>query len=365
MLDFTSALYLGLQHASDELGPWSALTTGRPAALGEHRLAVQAAAALAGLQGCEDGCVLPSTLHLYRDLFALLAEEPVAILYDAGTYPVARWGIEAATAAGAVSHAFAHHDPQALARIAHRTSRAGLRPVVVTDGCCPGCGRVAPLREYAAIAAAKGGRLVIDDTQALGILGAGAAPGRPCGRGGGGTLPYCGLAGSHILVGSSLAKGFGAPLAALCGSTGWLTRFRTHSASRVHSSPPSAADLAAAARGLALNRMCGEGLRARLLARVQRLRNWIARSAATLLPQLPLPVQAIALARGIPAAAVHRALLDDGIRTVVTRACDGLARLSFIVTAAHRISDIDLAGRCLCRAIERLGGRMTRTVEAT
>ena len=32
MLDFTSALYLGLRHGSGSLRPWSALTTGVPAA---------------------------------------------------------------------------------------------------------------------------------------------------------------------------------------------------------------------------------------------------------------------------------------------------------------------------------------------
>ena len=33
MLDFTSALYLGMRHAHETLRPWAQLTTGRPAAL--------------------------------------------------------------------------------------------------------------------------------------------------------------------------------------------------------------------------------------------------------------------------------------------------------------------------------------------
>ena len=52
MLDFTSALYLGLRHPSAALTPWPALSSGRPAALAEHRGAEDVAASLAGLAGC-------------------------------------------------------------------------------------------------------------------------------------------------------------------------------------------------------------------------------------------------------------------------------------------------------------------------
>ena len=41
----------------------------------------------------------------------------------------------------------------------------------MTDGFCPGCGRAAPLREYLESARAQRGLLVLDDTQAIGVLG--------------------------------------------------------------------------------------------------------------------------------------------------------------------------------------------------
>ena len=48
----------------------------------------------------------------------------------------------------------------------------------------------------------------------------------PTASGGGGSLRWHGVFGPHVIVGSSLAKGFGAPLAALCGSRALIDRFR-------------------------------------------------------------------------------------------------------------------------------------------
>src|SRR6266498_189787 len=101
MLDFTSALYLGLRHPSMLLDSWEALTLGRPAALQEPPGAEAVAATLARLQGCEAATLLPSTLHLFWDLFRVLSTQRVAILIDAGTYPIVRWGAERAASTGA------------------------------------------------------------------------------------------------------------------------------------------------------------------------------------------------------------------------------------------------------------------------
>lgn len=60
MLDFTSALYLGLRHPSGSLWPWSQFTTGRPAALAIPASQERVAEALAELQGCERATLGPS-----------------------------------------------------------------------------------------------------------------------------------------------------------------------------------------------------------------------------------------------------------------------------------------------------------------
>jgi 8-amino-7-oxononanoate synthase len=53
MLDFTSALYLGLEHASWSLPGWERLTLGKPAALQEVPGADQVQRELAEVTGCE------------------------------------------------------------------------------------------------------------------------------------------------------------------------------------------------------------------------------------------------------------------------------------------------------------------------
>ncbi len=206
MLDFTSALYLGFHHARHTLRPWAQLTTGRPAALEAAPQAEPVAQSLARLLRCERAALAPSTLHLYWDLFDLLARDRIAIYADEGTYPIARWGIERAAAKGVRTAIFPTHDSAALETLLHRDRQRGCRPVVVTDGVCPGTGRTAPLPDYLRLAQQWDGYLVVDDTQALGILGKDPAQEAPYGRGGAGTPAWHGVEGPELIMGSSLAK---------------------------------------------------------------------------------------------------------------------------------------------------------------
>ena len=68
MLDFTSALYLGLRHPSPSLRPWPGLTTGKPAALQPAPGSAAIAGEFAALVGCERATPAASTLHLFWDL---------------------------------------------------------------------------------------------------------------------------------------------------------------------------------------------------------------------------------------------------------------------------------------------------------
>src|ERR1700685_1492684 len=100
MLDFTSALYLGFEHASRSLPGWPRLTLGKPAALEEVPGTLQAQRELAAMTGCEQVLLGSSTLHLFCDLFGMLAAPNVAIWIDEATYPIARWGTDRAAALG-------------------------------------------------------------------------------------------------------------------------------------------------------------------------------------------------------------------------------------------------------------------------
>ena len=72
MLDFASALTLGLGHPATALRSWARLTTGVPAVLAEPPGAAALAQRVAGLTGCEAGVAAPSSLHLYFDLLLSL-----------------------------------------------------------------------------------------------------------------------------------------------------------------------------------------------------------------------------------------------------------------------------------------------------
>ena len=352
MADFSNALYLGLRHASASLPGWPALTLGRPAALAEPRGALQVAAALAQLQGTAAATLLPSTLHLFWDLLRQLAQRArTVLLLDAGAYPILHWAAEGAAAVGAQVRRFAHHDAAALVPLVAQARRAGLRPVIVCDGFCTGCNRAAPLPAYARIAADAGGTLVLDDTQALGVLGHAPCAACPYGHGGGGSLRWHGLRTGGVLVGTSLAKGFGAPLAALSGPAALIDRFVADSATRLHCSPPSVPSLQAAQAALGANADVGARQRTRLLRLVQHLRATVMRAGLDAVGLLPFPVQSFVSRHAPGAAALTRLwqrLQDSGVRALLTRGCQGLApRLSFIVTTRHSRAQIDRLGALL------------------
>src|SRR5215211_5433284 len=88
LLDFASALYLGLSHPSRSIPAWEQLTTGKPAALATPPGASEVSEQLALLQGCQSATLATSTLHLFLDFFGTFAAGPVTVYADAETYPI-------------------------------------------------------------------------------------------------------------------------------------------------------------------------------------------------------------------------------------------------------------------------------------
>jgi len=70
--DFTSALYLGIEHGSRHLAAWDRLTLGKPAALEPPPGAAGVEQDLAALVGCERALLGASTLHLFHDLVPIV-----------------------------------------------------------------------------------------------------------------------------------------------------------------------------------------------------------------------------------------------------------------------------------------------------
>jgi len=348
VLDFTSALYLGFRHGTRDLRPWTQFTTGRPAALGSPQLASEVARQLAALQGCERAMVATSTLHVFWDLFPVIAGRRAAIFLDGGTYPIARWGVERA-ALGIPVWTFPHHCARSL-RQAFASARSDRSPVIVADGFCPACGRCAPVAEYLALARQYGGYLILDDTQALGIFGHSASPEAPYGKGGGGVLRKTNLGGSGVVLVSSLAKAFGAPIAVLSGPADLVERYESESETRMHCSPPSVAALSAAEHALQLNRQRGDSLRQHLVALVRHFQSLLEATGLTHTSGV-FPVQTI-LGSGADSTAVYDRLLRTGVRAVLHQAHNQTGpQLSFLITARHTLAQLERIVDLLARAV--------------
>ncbi|WP_338868800.1 aminotransferase class I/II-fold pyridoxal phosphate-dependent enzyme [Myxococcus stipitatus] len=349
MLDFTSALYLGLVHASRTLEPWEQLTLGAPAVLEEPACVARTERDLAELVGCERALLARSTLHVFWDVFSALEGRRVSLFWDDGAYPVAKWGIEVMAARGVPARGFHHHSPESLARRL-RSSGQGRRPVVVCDGWCPGCGELAPLDAYLRVVRAHGGLLIVDDTQAVGVLGR-RQRGMAQGVGGGGSLRWHGLEGPDLVWCGSLAKALGVPMAAVAGDARWMARIEARGETRVHCSPPSVADLHAARRALLINRREGDVLRRALALRVAHFREQLRRAGLSSTGGL-FPVQRMRIPLGVDSRRVHERLRRGGVRTVLQRSrCGPDVSVSFIVTTRHDTPELTHAVELLAEAL--------------
>lgn len=349
MAGFTSALYLGLAHGSGDLRPWPRLTAGAPAALVPPAGSRSVARRLAQLVGTETATLGVSTLHLFWDLFGQLRRRPVRILADQHLYPVGRWGIE--RAADVPVSFFAHHKAADLS--CRLECGPKLRPVIVTDGLCPDCGRVPPLDLYLTLAERHGGWLLVDDSQALGLLGRNPGPGRPYGLGGGGSPAFRGIESPRLLCLSSLAKSFGAPLAMLAGSKEAIRSFLEESETLVSSSPPSVAAIRAAEAALDFNHQRGDDMRARLAERVARFRRGLRESGLRSEGGLS-PVQNLRIPAGLDPAALWRRLQASGAQAVLRQGkCRPGPFLTFLLRADQSPQEIDRAVELLVRTCSR------------
>lgn len=341
MPDFTCALYLGLWHASDELRPWARLTTGAPAVVRRVPGAARIARDLAALQGCDLAALVPSTLHGAWDLGGLLDRRRETLHVDAEVYPILRVAALRARARGVTVREVAHHDATALKRSLADDSR---RPIVLVDGLCPGCGGPAPLGAYLTAVRRRGGLLVVDDTQAAGILGGPGGAVCEWGRGGGGSLPHHGLERApDVLLLTSFAKALGAPVAAIAGPAAIIERYTARADTPVHCSPASVAAVHALEHALAVNRSRGEWLRHRAACAVKRFRRGLLELEIEVDGAL-FPVQALPSLARAAAMDLHRHLLDAGVRAVAqSRAGGAEGRSLFVLTARTREADVDAA----------------------
>lgn len=239
----------------------------------------------------------------------------------------------------------------------HRHRRNGYRPVVVSDGCCPTCSRLAPLRELSELVRVHGGTLVLDLSQSLGLWGEAPSRGDVYGLGGGGAARHAGVRGDHVVTVASLSKSFAAPLAVACGPAALIARLRD-AGSRLHASPPAAPSVLAARRALDLNARLGRSLRRRLAARVIRFKRELSQRGIETVEGLH-PVQLLAAQRGSRGASaawaerVAQRLHAQGVRALVLNGHERRPRLAFALSARHSIQNVVAAADALNVALGR------------
>jgi 8-amino-7-oxononanoate synthase len=308
---------------------------------------------LAALLGTEAATLGVSTLHLFWDLGGQLRRWPVRILADEHLYPVGRWGIERASAAGVPAMDFRHQDAGSLRRRLEAQASRRLPPLVITDGLCPDCGRVPPLDRYLELVEEHGGRLLVDDSQALGLLGRNPQPGQPYGTGGGGSPAFRGISSPRLLFLSSLAKSFGAPLAVLAGSAAAVRSFDQESETLIYSSPPSVAVIRAAEAALWINRERGDRLRARLAGLVRRFRSGLQEIGLASSGGLS-PVQNLEIPAGVDPLNLDRQLKTQGIQAVLRQGrCRPGPWITFLIRADQSVEEIDQAVTSIARFVRR------------
>jgi 8-amino-7-oxononanoate synthase len=145
----------------------------------------------------------------------------------------------------------------------------------------------------------------------------------------------------------------------LCGASGIIERTARDGEARVHTSPPSVADIAAAKRALTVNHTAGDTLRARIVRLVEQLRMGAKRIGMQLSSLLPVPMQTIAMPSLDAARTALAMLAEAGVRVLATRSCsDNKPSISLLITARHAPADIVRTLKALTRVADMHYGRV-------
>ena len=149
------------------------------------------------------------------------------------------------------------------------------------------------------------------------------------------------IKGQNIITVSSLAKGFGIPIAVLSGAKNMIQEFKEKSKTRLNNSPVSNAHLTAAQNALLKNKQRGERWRNQLLKRVIYLKRQL-HEIGLVTGTSYFPVQIIRNLTKNQAIKLHNHLKVKGIETLLL-AKHGRQKpaLGILLNVNHKVGDID------------------------
>jgi 8-amino-7-oxononanoate synthase len=352
VFDLSTVGYLGMRHISEDLRPWDCLSNGRPQTIDEmDSFEDTLATRIAVLQGCEAAVFATSTFQLFWGLFDLLADEEVVIYIEEGTYPVAKWGVERASYHGVPVSYFTHQSLESLNFRLSQNLAENKRPVVVVDGISSTKFTPTPISDYLKAIEPFGGLLVIDDTQALGLFGHSPHSQAPFGSGGGGSLQWHRLESPNVLLVSSLAKGFGVPIAVFSGSRQMVEWFRKKSQTLEHCSPPCIPLLHAIEHALNINESEGDKLRYHLSANIMEFQTLLENSGFSEVGS-HFPIQIIPSPKIYNPEVFNSRLQERGLRVLLQESNEGFTHVVLCITAEHSLDEIGFAARILVETFE-------------
>jgi len=294
---------------------------------------------LARTLGCQAAILLPEGYTANFAAAQSLAEDHAVALVDERSHPSL---FDAARNAGFELVNIAHRDSVALRRaLAYCGSR---RAVVMTDSVFPSSGELAPLAEWAELARAQAGTLLVDDCHGTGVIGA-------SGRG---ALEEGAIGGEHVLLTSTLSKALGCYGGFVAGTRAQVERVQHHSNVYVGSTPipPALAEAGRAALEIAF----GDGARvAQLRANIALLRAGLERLGLAR-AGAELPVFSFSLENEARMQALEQGLRAEGVLAPWIRYPGGPPAGNFriVVTAAHSLAQVE-------RLLDALGRHLAGT----
>jgi 8-amino-7-oxononanoate synthase len=317
LTDFASCNYLGLDldpEVIEAIPEYVARWGTHPSwsrLLGSPRLYQEIEEELTDLIGAEDTLLLPTITHIHLSVIPVLAAGG-AVFLDGRAHKTIYDGCTAARAYGATIHRYRHDDPAHLEELLRACD---VHPrLVCTDGVNSMTGNVPPLAELARICREHEAILYVDDAHGFGVIGEPDPAGRaPYGLRGNSLVKHAGESYDGLLLVGGFSKAYSSLLAFVACPAPLKELLKIAAPPYLYSGPSPVATLATALKGLQVNAVRGDAIRADLHRKTARVLEALAALGVHTPNRSGLPIIEIPLEDPDRIDDVGRFLFDRGI----------------------------------------------------